>query len=490
LKSYIYLSAFKICTNSRKKEIFLDAKWGGEIKMSNYSAYGDIALGNRTLSARVERTLDQLSSNPTASISSACNDPHQAKAVYRLLSNEKFTASAVLEVSQKETMRRISESGERVVLMPQDTTTLNYSGLRATKGLGNTCDNKNSLGILLHSSIAVSENSQPFGLLTEKAWVRPPEELGKRQKRKELPIEEKESYKWLETLDNVHIAKKLEHVHFIHVCDREGDLYELFAKAQLEEVTYLCRRVQNRIVINNNEEELAINNYLDALPVAGEITVDVPRDSHTKREARTAKFEIKCGTVLIKKPSTLKKSKNMPLSVEVSLVSAQEIDVPDGEDAISWQLITNDSVETFEEAVTCVKRYMQRWKIEVFHHVLKSGCAIEKAQENTAEKLIKLIALYSVIALDIMILTHLARTNPDASCEIFFEADEWKILYKVAKKTKSVPDNPPSIREAVFMMAKLGGFLGRKSDGFPGVVTIWRGLIKFHTIIDASTYFI
>jgi len=458
--------------------------------MSNYSAYGKIPLGHKTLSARVERTLDQLSSNPTASISSACNDPHQAKAVYRLLSNEKFTADAVLEISQQETMRRIAESGEKVVLMPQDSTSLNYSGLKATSGLGNICDKKNAFGILLHSSIAVSENGQPFGLLSEKTWVRPPEESGKKEKRKHLPIEEKESYKWLETLDKVRIPKELEDVHFIHLCDREGDLYELFAKAHLEEITYLCRRVQNRTVINDNEEELAINQYLDALPVAGEIMVDVPRDSHTRREARTAKLEIKYGTVLLKKPTTLKKSENIPISVEVSLVSAQEINVPDGEDGISWQLITNDRVETFEDAITCVKRYTQRWKIEIFHHVLKSGCAIEKAQESTTEKLIKLIALYSVIALEIMILTHLARTNPDASCEIFFEADDWKILYKVAKKTKSIPEKPPSIREAVFMIAKLGGFLGRKSDGFPGVVTIWRGLMKFYTIIDASTYLI
>jgi hypothetical protein len=461
----------------------------GKLKMSNYSAYGKMPLGNKTLSARVERTFDQLSSNPTASISNACNDPHQAKAVYRLLSNDKFTPDGVLKISHQETMRRIAESGECVVLMPQDTTTLNYSGLKATQGLGNICDKQSAFGILLHSSIAVSENGQPFGLLTQKTWVRPPEEFGKKKKRKQLPIEEKESYKWLETLDNVHIPDELKHVHFIHLCDREGDLYELFAKAHLEEVTYLCRRVQNRIVITDNEEELAINNYLDVLPVAGEITVDVPRDSHTKRKARTAKLEIKYGTVRIKKPSNLNKSENMPISVEVSLVSAQEIDLPDGEDGISWQLITNDSVETFEEAVTCVKRYTQRWKIEVFHHVLKSGCTIEKAQANTTEKLIKLIALYSVIALEIMILTHLARTNPDASCEIFFEADEWKILYRVAKKTKIIPENPPSIREAVFMIAKLGGFLGRKSDGFPGVVTIWRGFMKFHTIIDASTYF-
>ncbi len=456
--------------------------------MTDYDAYVDIELGDKTLSKRVVRTLNQLGSNPTASISSACNDPHQAKAVYRLLSNKKFTAEAVVDVSHNETMRRIAESGVRVVLMPQDTTTLNYSGLKNTEGLGNTNDNKRSLGILLHSSIAVSEDGQTFGLLSEKAWVRPPEEYGKKEKRKQAPIEEKESNKWLETMDKVKVVEGLEHVHFIHVCDREGDIYELFAKAQLEGISYLCRRVQNRTIINNNDEELAINKYLDSLPVAGKILIEVPRDSHTKREARTASVEIKFGTAPVKKPANLKKTETMPMSVEVSLVSAKEINAPDGEEPICWQLITNDKVESFEDAVTCVKRYTQRWKVEVFHHVLKSGCAIEKLQESTTEKLIKLIAIYSVIALQIMILTYLGRTNPDGSCEIFFEAGEWKILYKVVKKTKSVPEDPPSIREAVFMIARLGGFLGRRSDGDPGVVTIWRGLTKLYTIIDAATY--
>ena len=460
----------------------------GEIRMSDYSAYGDIELGDKTLSKRVVRTLDQLGSNPVASISSACGDPHQAKAVYRLLSNKKFTAEALIGVSRKDTIRRIDISGVRVVLMPQDTTTLNYSGLKNTEGLGNINDSKNALGILMHSSIAISEYGQPFGLLWEKAWTRQPEDYGKKHNRKQLQIEEKESYKWLETIDQVNIEEELKDVHFIHLCDREGDIYELFAKAQLEGKTFLCRRVQNRTIIDNNEEELAINEYLDALPVAGIIAVEIPRDSHTKREARTANLEIKFGTAQIKKPAKLKMSENMPLSVEVSLVSAQEIDPPEGVEAISWQLVTNDKVETLEDAVTCVKRYMQRWKIETFHHVLKSGCAIEKLQESTAEKLIKLIAIYSIIAMQIMSMTFLARTTPEASCEAIFEEADWKILYKVAKKTKSVPENPPSIQEAVFMVAKLGGFLGRKSDGFPGVVTIWRGLTKLYAIIDAADY--
>jgi len=455
--------------------------------MGGYEAYRNIELGDKTLSERVERTLEQLSADPTASISKACKDRHQAKAVYRLLSNEKFSTNAVIEVSRKETMRRIVESGEGVILIPQDTTIINYSGLRETEGLGNIGDKRENMGILMHSAIAVSENGQPYGLLSEKTWVRPPEKFGKTGKRRQVPIEEKESNKWLETIDKADIAEELAKVRCIHICDREGDVYELFAKASQEEATYLCRRAQNRIV-KGTEEELRISEYLDALPKAGEIEANVPRDSHTNRAARTARLEIKFGRTPIKKPGHLKASEKIPLTVEVTLISAQEIDPPKGVKAISWQLVTNDSVATFEDAVTCVKRYTQRWKIETFHYVLKSGCAIEKLQESTEEKLVKLIALYSVIALQIMMLTYMARTNPEASCETVLVPDEWAILYKVVKKTKSVPEKPPTILEAVIMIAKLGGFLARKSDGFPGVCVIWRGLTTFYSILEASPY--
>jgi len=456
--------------------------------MGEYNAYRAIELGDKTLSERVEKTLEQLSSNPQASISGACKNQHQSKAVYRLIANEKFTAEAVIKVSRQETIRRIAESGERVVLLPQDTTSINYSGLKNTEGLGDVGYKQKSHGLMLHTAIAVSEAGQPLGLLAEKAWSRPKDEYGKKKQRKQLPIETKESNKWLETLENANIIEDLKNVHFIHLCDREGDLYELFAKAGLEGATYICRRVQNRIVMQENEQGLSISAYLDALPIAGKLLVNVPRDSHTQREPRTVKLEIRFGNTLIKKPANIKESKRLPDAVAVSLISATEVDTPSGVEPISWQLVTNDKVETFEDAIKCVKRYTQRWKIEIFHNVLKSGCSIEKLQASTAEKLVKLIALYSVIALQIMILTYLARTNPDASCEIAFEEHEWKILFKVARKTKSAPENPPTIKEAVIMVAKLGGFLGRKSDGFPGVAVIWRGLISFCAILNASRF--
>ena len=452
-----------------------------------YSEYAKIETGDKTLSGRVSKTLEQLGSSPSSSISAACKNPHQAKAVYRLLSNKKFTSEALLDVSRHETTERIRTSGVKIVLIPQDTTSINYGGLNETSGLGTTNGYKNSRGIQLHSSLAVSEEGHVFGLLSGKAWVRPVEELGKRTQRSEKPIEEKESNKWLETLDMSDISNELNGVQFIHICDRESDIYELFAKAESDKKTYICRRCRSRIV-KTGTEELEITQYLNKLAPSGTVMINIPRDSHSKREARVATLELKYGKAMIKKPPKIKQSKVMPKYVEVTLISAKEINAPEGVEAIKWELITNDAVETLEDAIRCVSRYTQRWKIETFHYVLKSGCAIEKLQASTVEKLIKLIALYSVIALRIMTLTYLARTTPDDSCEAEFTADEWKILYKVAKKTKNIPNKPPTIMEAVIMLAKLGGFLARNSDAFPGVKVIWKGITSFYTILDAAAF--
>ena len=454
--------------------------------MPDYKSYGQIEIGDKTLSKRVEKTLNQLGSNPEASISSACKNPHQAKAVYRLLSNSKFGVEPLLAISRQETIRRISESGAKVVLLPQDTTTLNYSGLKQTEGLGSISRIEKNSGILLHSSIAVAEDGQPLGLLATKMWTRPKEEMGKKSLRKQLPISEKESNKWLETLDSADIRSALPDVQFIHLCDREGDLYEFFAKAYNDDASYICRRAQNRVVLNkDSQESTLINEFLESLPVAGKIAVEVPDGSHKKRNAM---LEVKYGTISIAKPATLSTNKSLPGLVEVTLVMAQEVHPPKGTDAISWHLVTNAQVNTFDEAITCVQRYTKRWKIETFHYVLKSGCKIEKQQSDSVEKLMKLVALYSIIALQIMILTFMARTNPDQSCEVYFEEADWKILYKVANKTKSLPATPPTIKDAVLLVAKLGGFLARKSDGDPGVTVIWRGLSSLSSILDAALF--
>jgi len=462
---------------------------GSARDMNEYESYGNAEFGDERVSKRLPRILKQLSSKPEASISASCLDPYQAKAAYRFVGNEDVTTDAITKIAHDVTIENITAANPPVVLIPQDTSGISYNTLRATSGLGSMGNNKDALGIQLHSAVAFGEDGEVFGLLAQKIWVRPPENFGRSDStRAKMPIEEKESYKWLETMENAEVSLP-EGTMAVHICDREGDIFELFCKAEEIKANYLCRRTFNRS-IEEKDGLKKLDDYVNALPEDGRVTIRVPRDSHTNRKERDAEMAIKFGRCRIKKSVTLAGNKELPESIEVYVISAVETTPPAGQEKIIWRLITNVPTVNFEDALTRIQWYTQRWKIETFHRTLKSGCKVEELQCSTADKLMKLITIYSIISLQIMLLTYVARTRPDETCEIILTEDEWKILYRVAKKTKELPEKPPTVYEAVNMIAKLGGFLGRKSDGYPGVTVVWRGLSDLYTILDAAQFLV
>jgi hypothetical protein len=456
--------------------------------MDRFDEYGDVKLGDERLSKRLSKILNQLSGDPSASISGACRDPHQSKAVYRFVGNDEVTTEEITSITRDITVKNVAEAGPDVLLVVQDTTSFDYYNLRATTGLGTLGCSKKAKGFYTHTAIAVGETGEVYGALNQKLWVRPPEKADHKIQRREIEIEDKESYRWLEAMQNAHAALPKD-IYAVHVCDREGDILEFFCKADELGANYLVRNQYDRMIIDENGNK-RLSDYISNTPVSGEITVHVQRDSHekTRRECREAVLEIKLGRCTARRPRNLEKNEKIPKSIEIFFVSAEEKGVPEGQTGISWQLITNIPTEDFEAAVTRIKWYTQRWKIETFHRTLKSGCKVEEIQSDTAEKLMKLITIYTIIAMRIMYLCYVARMCPETSCEICLAEQEWKILYRVVNKTKELPGKAPTIEEAVKMIAKYGGFLGRKSDGQPGVTVIWRGLTKLYAVVDAAEY--
>jgi hypothetical protein len=455
--------------------------------MQEYDEYIRINSGDIDIDKRVVKTLKQISREPSASIQRACGDAHQAKAVYRLLSNRKFNPRQVTKVSGEESVERITESGASTILIVQDSSELNYQKLRETTGLGVIGSSEKNRGVILHSGLGVGVDNEIYGLLGQEVIVREIGSYGSRHERKRKVIAEKESNKWVKMMEESQRVIPAG-VLGVHISDREGDIYEYYERAEQIGSKYLCRRTHSRRTAEKSE----INKYIDKLPVSGSLTIQVPRDSHTKRKAREAKLTVKFGGTEILRPQNIKTAKgsNTLGKLAVYVISAVETDAPsDVGEPISWQLITNLPVDDFDGAVEKINWYTKRWRIEDFHHVLKSGCSIEKRQASSEEKLEKLIALYSVIAVDLLRLTWLARVNPDVSCETLFAPREWKILYCVAAKTRTLPKTPPTLYGAVRLVAILGGFLNRKSDGEPGVKSIWIGLSKLHTILFAKQFF-
>lgn len=451
-----------------------------------YKNYEEYEFGDKRISKRVARVLEKKTEDPQLSIHAMSKTASEAKAVYRLLGNPKFRTDALMNACQMETVARIKESKESVILVPQDTTELNYHGLNCTEGLGFIGDSPTTRGALMHSAIAVTPEGLPLGLLHVKLWVRPIESYGAKKSRREKRVEEKESYKWIETMQNVS-ADRPEDVTYIHICDREGDIYPFFSAAIEQHQHFIIRNIQNRRIRKSDGDFECIMPYMmKAVRTSNEtVTIQVPRDSHTQREKREAILKIAY------EPVTIQKSRygNDDALKEVTLYSlcAEEQNAPAGTTPVCWHLLTTEPIENLEDATKILRWYIQRWKIELFHRVLKEGCKVEHLQEDTLEKLEKLIAIYAIVAINLLDLTYMERIMPNLPCDVLFSEDEWKVLYQFSHRTKILPPQTPTIGEAIIMIARLGGFGGRPSDGHPGIKSMWIGYQKFATALDFSS---
>lgn len=437
-------------------------------------------FGRCRLSARLTERLMTMArdfwARPMADIPEACDSVSKMQAAYRFLANEDVEFETLLQPHYAATEERIGELPEgSVVLVPQDTTSVNYSALTSIDGLGpigNTADG--AQGLHLHSTLALTVQGVPLGFVDAQCWARDPQEFGKKAKRHALPIEDKESWRWIKSYQAVAaVQKRNPHVQLVSMGDREADIYELFEQALCEPGSpkLLVRARHDRKV---HDEQERLFETIRATPVAGQLSIQLPRQRN--RPARAAELAIRFAAVTLCPP----KSKPQLGALQVHMVLAQEVSAPVGAEPIEWTLLTTLAVDNFEQACEKVAWYTQRWGIEVFHRTLKSGCRVEDRQLGHGDRLQACLAIDMVIAWRIHRMTKLGREVPELPAQVFFDHDECRVLIAHETKNRKRPrDAPaPSLREAIRMTAKLGGFIGRKSDGEPGAETLWRGLLR------------
>jgi len=196
---------------------------------------------------------------------------------------------------------------------------------------------------------------------------------------------------------------------------------------------------------------------------------------------RVATLQVRWKQVQIRPPKHRSAEKSPVLTVWA--VWAIETTPPAETDPIEWMLLSTKPIQSAEEAVERLEWYACRWGIEVWHKILKSGCRIESRQLDHADRLRCLLTLFSVVAWRILFATMLARALPDLVCTIFFEEDEWQALFCAVHHTTILPQTTPTLREAIRMVGQLGGFLGRKQDGEPGVTTLWKGFQRLPDLL-------
>jgi hypothetical protein len=327
----------------------------------------------------------------------------------------------------------------------------------------------------MHSSLVVTADGLPLGLAAVKFWTRKQfkgsSELKRHIDPTRVPIEEKESWRWLE---NMRQSTELldDPVRCIHIGDRESDIYELFCTAYDLCTHFLVRTCVDRLAGNGQH---TISKVMQQVQVKGLHRVEL-RDA--KGHPMTATLELRYQRMTVLPP--IGKQNRYPV-LQPTVLHAQERDPPPGRPRIEWKLITNLPVCSRAEAIEKLDWYAMRWKIETFHKILKSGCKAEESRLRTANRLANLIAVFCVLSWRIFWLTMLARTAPQAPAELAFTRTEIELLDRVVHDASHNAQAPPLLRN-VIRLAQLSGYLARASAPPPGNTVMWRGMRRLTDI--------
>jgi len=417
-------------------------------------------------------------------------------AAYRLLDGLKVTPQAILAPHQRMIVQRAA--AEPCVLVIQDTTEIDLSSMKTMAGRGPLND-EGRRGFYLHSLYAVSAAGLPLGVLETTILARRDEDFRQGAARKHHPVEEKESFRWVQGyLRTQELARQLPQREVISISDREGDMYEVFtAWAQVGQkggprADWIIRARQDRALEGPPlEAPQKLFAALASAPELGTIDFQVVAKRQPKKRHGTTVQTVRSGRAVRQRLRALRITPRAPYRrgkvlppVSFWAVLAEEIDPPPGEEPLSWLLLTSLEVTTLEAARRVIAFYLRRWDIEVFHRVLKTGCRVEQIQLKEERAVRNSLTLYTVIAWCLLYLTHLGRQCPDLPCSVVFTAAEWQASCTVAANQKITgykkgqPLREPSLGEFIALIARLGGYLCRRGDKPPGAQAIWQGLAR------------
>jgi len=449
--------------------------------------FGGAALGDERLSKRLVKVAAAKAKVPSRAFSGvAKGDWAAVKAYYRMIDQPEDSAvemSKILAPHRERTLRRMQ--GQETVLCVQDGSDLNYTNLAQCTGLGEIGTNQTgakSRGLHLHSTLAVAANGLPLGVLQAQC-IAPQNRLPQEGRLNgKIPIEEKKTFVWMEQhRDLVELSSGLPQTRLIDVCDREADFFELFEEQRRDpRVDLLVRAMYNRKIA---EEPFKLFEAVGETPVQSRVRVHIPRHSarpkRTKQKARPKRpgrtSDLAVRYMRFEMPAPKHHQGKKPIDLWV--VHALEQNPPLKTKAIEWFLLTTIKLTSANDAEQCLRWYALRWRIEDWHRVLKSGCRIEDLAHETAERLRRAIAINLVIAWRIMLMTLLGRETPELAAEVLFSDIELRTLRAYAKKKRLRP--PLLLGEAVGLIAKIGGYLGRNHDPPPGHQLLWQGYAEF-----------
>ena len=458
-------------------------------------------LEDKRLNDRLAQIVDMLGQRPDKSIPTACDGGHkETTAAYRLFDNSKARFENILASHIEASRRRVSQQS-RVILV-QDTTEIDLTRPEQQVEGAGLLDGKSRYGEFLHPLKAFTPDGTPLGILYAELWTRDDEpveaEDSDEPDRKHIPIEEKESVRWLDTQRYAQeIARETPQTHFISVADSEADIFEVIELSQEspENFDWIIRAGQNRSVVKSESvsktaEEPApwIRERLLQEPVRFIQPISVrgreakvsceTRGRRQPRKSRETEVEVRAQAVTLRAPW---RHDRKLTDTRVNVVLVSERNPPKDDTPVEWILITNLPIDSDEAVRLVIQSYCIRWMIEVYFRTLKSNCKIEKLRFETLERFERCLAVYLIIAWRTLYTVRLGRDCPDLDCEAIFEPDEWKSVYRVVKNAEP-PSTPPRLQEMIRMIAQLGGYINRPRADEPGPQTVSLGMQRMHDI--------
>jgi Transposase DNA-binding/Transposase Tn5 dimerisation domain len=434
-----------------------------------------IDLGDERLNRRCGQVLERLAADPEASINAACQGWAETHAAYEFFKHKRVDEHKVLAPHRAATLQRMK--AHPVVLVVQDTTELDYTRkYRVVEGAGPLNDDYRR-GFLDHVHVAFTPQRLCLGAVGMDLWARNDKTFGQGKARKFEPIEEKESFRWLEGYRlSCGLAEELPHTQIVSIADREADIYECFLEAQRagppRRAEWIIRARENRSLPQRDPEagRTCFRKLFEAIaasPVLGKRTLQIPKSA--KRKARKTRVTIRAQRIRLKAP--YRPDARLP-EVEVNVVLVREENPPPGEEPLEWLLLTSLPIESLKHALRVIDYYACRWQIEVFFRVFKTGCKVEEIQLETAARLRPCLALYKIVAWRVLYVTMLGRGAPDLPCDVLFTDEEWKSAWTICSD-RPLPKQAPPLKEFVPMLAELGGYNARTHDAPPGPKALW-----------------
>lgn len=444
--------------------------------------FSQCQLGDKRRTQRLVQVAAAMANNPSGSLPDQLADWGDLKAAYSLFRRDEVSFNAI--ASPHWEMVRKQVTGRYLIL--NDTTELDFGRHRDIRGLGPT-GNGSGLGFLLHNALMVNADTEELvGMAGQTIHYRKVKPKGqKRENSLQVKKRARESEVWGKVVDA--IGKPAEGVQFIHVMDRGADNFEVYCRLRLQHCDWVVRasNMKRKIRSAVGKVKMPLKEFLPCLTPVG--SYELHLRARPQQPSRVAKLKVSIGAILMPTPTQkspwLRMLKPQPIFMYV--VHVTEVDAPKGMKPICWTLFTSIPVNNLDEAWEVIVHYERRWLIEEYHKALKTGCQVESRQLHEKSALEAITALLSIQAVRLLQLKSIARTAPDKPARHVVPQIWIRILKKIRPRLQQVADL--TVRQFYREVAKLGGFLGRKGDGEPGWITLWRGWEKLNCYVHGAS---